>query len=573
MAWSEYSRFVGDVFGAPLAMEALVAFFVESTFLGLWIFGWDKLPKKIHLACIWAVALATILSAYFILAANSWMQHPVGAMFNAERGRAEMTDIGAVLSNTTLLAAFPHTISAAFLTAGTFVVGIAAWWMHLVRAGGRQGARRVPARRRARRDRHARLGRRRRDQRRPAGQADVRAAADEDGGRRGAVRDHGQRAVLAARDRHVARAPTATRSRTCSRSPACSRSWPPATSRRGPGHRRAAAEYEEKYGYTDATGEPISYIPNLAVTYWGFRLMIGFGASARPRSRSSAPLADPHAAGSNGNAVGSGGSRIVALATPFLANGVRLDLHRDGPPAVGRRAQPEPGRRRRRLAAHRRGVSTVQHGHVLTSLIAFTLLYGVLAVVWYRLMHRYASRASRTASATRSPDNPDNDAGRRTPTGRWPSRTERGRRPWSSRRLVRPHRRPVDRLLLPGGLRLRRRDAAQAARPRRPRSRGRDRRVLINTIGPVWDGNEVWLLTAGGATFAAFPEWYATLFSGFYLPLLLILLALIVRGVAFEYRGKVDDAALAARWDRCSSSARGCPPCSGASRSPTSCAG
>lgn len=126
MAWSEYSRFVGDVFGAPLAMEALAAFFVESTFLGLWIFGWDKLPKKIHLACIWAVAIATNLSAYFILAANSWMQHPVGATFNEERGRAEMTDIGAILTNNTLLAAFPHTISAAFLTAGTFVAGIAA---------------------------------------------------------------------------------------------------------------------------------------------------------------------------------------------------------------------------------------------------------------------------------------------------------------------------------------------------------------------------------------------------------------------------------------------------------------
>src|ERR671939_735624 len=76
-----------------------------------------------------------------------------------------------------------------------------------------------------------------------------------------------------------------------------------------------------------------------------------------------------------------------------------------------------------------------------------------------------------------------------------------------------------------------------------------ERRVLINTIGPVWDGNEVWLLTAGGATFAAFPYWYATLFSGFYLPLLLILVALILRGVAFEYRGKVDDPAWRARWD------------------------
>ncbi len=78
MNWSEYSRFVGDIFGAPLAMEALAAFFIESTFLGLWIFGWDKLPKKVHLTMIWLVAFGTNLSAYFILAANSWMQHPVG---------------------------------------------------------------------------------------------------------------------------------------------------------------------------------------------------------------------------------------------------------------------------------------------------------------------------------------------------------------------------------------------------------------------------------------------------------------------------------------------------------------
>src|SRR6201999_460616 len=78
MNWSEYSRFVGDVFGAPLAMEGLAAFFFESTFLGLWIFGWDRLSRGVHLACAWAFSVATVLSAYFILAANSWMQHPVG---------------------------------------------------------------------------------------------------------------------------------------------------------------------------------------------------------------------------------------------------------------------------------------------------------------------------------------------------------------------------------------------------------------------------------------------------------------------------------------------------------------
>ncbi|MES9520137.1 cytochrome ubiquinol oxidase subunit I [Streptomyces capoamus] len=131
MNWSDYSRFVGDIFGAPLAFEALIAFFFESTFIGLWIFGWDKLPKKIHLACIWMVSIGTILSAYFILAANSWMQHPVGYRINKAKGRAELTDFWAVLTQNTALSQAFHTLSAAFLTGGAFMVGISAY--HLAR--------------------------------------------------------------------------------------------------------------------------------------------------------------------------------------------------------------------------------------------------------------------------------------------------------------------------------------------------------------------------------------------------------------------------------------------------------
>ncbi|MDJ0383959.1 cytochrome ubiquinol oxidase subunit I [Streptomyces sp. G-G2] len=131
MNWSDYSRFVGDVFGAPLAFEALIAFFFESTFIGLWIFGWDKLPKKIHLACIWMVSIGTILSAYFILAANSWMQHPVGYRLNKETGRAELTDFWLVLTQNTALAQVFHTLTAALLTGGAFMAGIAAF--HLLR--------------------------------------------------------------------------------------------------------------------------------------------------------------------------------------------------------------------------------------------------------------------------------------------------------------------------------------------------------------------------------------------------------------------------------------------------------
>ncbi|MGW3358782.1 cytochrome ubiquinol oxidase subunit I [Streptomyces bungoensis] len=131
MNWSDYSRFVGDIFGAPLAFEALIAFFFESTFIGLWIFGWDKLPKRIHLACIWMVSIGTILSAYFILAANSWMQHPVGYKIDKAKGRAELTDFLAVLTQNTALSQAFHTLSAAFLTGGAFMVGIAAY--HLAR--------------------------------------------------------------------------------------------------------------------------------------------------------------------------------------------------------------------------------------------------------------------------------------------------------------------------------------------------------------------------------------------------------------------------------------------------------
>jgi cytochrome d ubiquinol oxidase subunit I len=127
MNWSAYSRFVGDVFGAPLAIEGLAAFFLESTFLGLWIFGWKRLPERVHLASIWLVAIGTCISAFFILAANAWMQHPVGYAVDPETGRAELKDIMAMLTNSTLWAHFPHTILAALVTGGAFVIGVSAW--------------------------------------------------------------------------------------------------------------------------------------------------------------------------------------------------------------------------------------------------------------------------------------------------------------------------------------------------------------------------------------------------------------------------------------------------------------
>ncbi|MFN8158725.1 MAG: cytochrome ubiquinol oxidase subunit I [Candidatus Nanopelagicales bacterium] len=124
MAWSDYSRFVGDIFGAPLAVEALASFFLESTFLGLWIFGWDRLSRGLHLATIWAAAIGTMISAYFILAANSFMQHPTGYVINPVTKRAELTDFGAVLFQNTSVATFWHVISTAFLVSGVMLVAV-----------------------------------------------------------------------------------------------------------------------------------------------------------------------------------------------------------------------------------------------------------------------------------------------------------------------------------------------------------------------------------------------------------------------------------------------------------------
>ncbi|MEQ3549312.1 cytochrome ubiquinol oxidase subunit I [Pseudonocardia nematodicida] len=127
MNWSTYSTFVGDVFGAPLAMEALIAFFLESTFIGLWIFGWDRLRKGVHLACIWAAAIGSNLSAYFILAANAWMRNPVGYEVDPVTGRARLTDIGAVLMNPQAWSTYFHVIAASFVIAGLFVAAVSAW--------------------------------------------------------------------------------------------------------------------------------------------------------------------------------------------------------------------------------------------------------------------------------------------------------------------------------------------------------------------------------------------------------------------------------------------------------------
>jgi cytochrome d ubiquinol oxidase subunit I len=131
MNWSAFSTYVGDVFGPPLAIEGIGAFMLEATFIGLWFFGWNRLPPKVHLATVYVVWLGTWLSAYFILTANSWMQHPVGYEVDSQTGRAEATDIVDILFQGFVLFAWTHAILAGLVTASFFVLGVACW--HLLR--------------------------------------------------------------------------------------------------------------------------------------------------------------------------------------------------------------------------------------------------------------------------------------------------------------------------------------------------------------------------------------------------------------------------------------------------------
>ncbi|WP_217585811.1 cytochrome ubiquinol oxidase subunit I [Lentibacillus saliphilus] len=125
MNWSTYSRFVGDVFGPSLAIEGLLAFFLESTFIAVWVFGWDRLPKKVHLASIWLVSIGTTISAFWILSANSFMQNPVG--FEMAGERAQMNDFVAILTNPHLWSQFPHVLMTSIATGAFLVAGISAW--------------------------------------------------------------------------------------------------------------------------------------------------------------------------------------------------------------------------------------------------------------------------------------------------------------------------------------------------------------------------------------------------------------------------------------------------------------
>ncbi|KAF0845371.1 cytochrome d ubiquinol oxidase subunit I [Nocardia caishijiensis] len=404
MNWSEYSRFVGDVFGAPLAFEALVAFFLESTFLGLWIFGWTRLPKLVHLATIWIVAIGVNASAYFIIAANSFMQHPVGARFNPETGRAELESIWALLTNNTTLAAFPHVVGGAFLTAAVFVAGICGWFMvRDMRSG--DPARQSDA---------VTLWR-------PAARGSLYVVAASivvvalTGDIQGKIMFDQQPMKMASAESlcHTATDPkfsvlTVGTHNNCDSVehlievpyvlPFLAKDQFTGVTLQGVEDLQRS--YVEQYG-------PGNYRPNLFVTYWSFRAMVsllagpavlllaGFWVTRRGRAPDQRWFS---------------WLSLLAIPTPFLANSagwVFTEMGRQPWVVVPNRT----GDLTIRMTVDQ-GVSDHAPSTVLFSLIVFTVLYGALAVVWYYLMHRYTVAGPAPESSTTQDDSgPDDDGG------------------------------------------------------------------------------------------------------------------------------------------------------------------
>ena len=359
MNWSSYSRFVGDVFGAPLAMEGILAFFMESTFIGLWIFGWDRLPKKAHLACIWLAAIGTNLSAFFILAANSWMQHPVGYVLDPDTGRARLTSIWAVLTNSTALVTIPHTLAAAFVMAGIFVLSISAWQLRqqgasdLFRPTLKLGAVVVLV-------------------------AGLLTAVTGDLQARIMTKQQPMK-MAAAEALYNTSAPASFSLLTIGSLDGSSEQW----SLRVPhvlsfmatgdpdgeveGVNQLQQQYESRYGQGD-------YRPNIPMAYWTFRLMIGFGVLAAAGAAVALWLTRKGRTPS---------SRLFwkvtswSLALPILANSTAWVFTE-----MGRQPWTVFGL----LKTSESESPTVGPGMVATSFATLTLLYGVLAVIEIRLL-------------------------------------------------------------------------------------------------------------------------------------------------------------------------------------------
>jgi cytochrome d ubiquinol oxidase subunit I len=396
MNWSEYSRFVGDVFGAPLAMEGLAAFFFESTFIGLWIFGWSRLPRLVHLACIWIVAIAVNVSAFFIIAANSFMQHPVGAHYNPRTRRAELNSILALLTNNTAQAAFVHTVIGSLLTGAIFVAAVSAWWM--VRSASR------PESETALVDARTMF--------RPAtvlGCLVALAAAIGlffTGDVQGKLMFKQQPMKMASAetlcdtatdpDFSILTVGTHNNCESITRVIAVPHVLPFLAEGRFSGVtlqgvRDIQRADQQRFG-------PGDYRPNLFVTYWSFRIMIGllaipvlFALAALWLTRG----------GRIPNQKWFSRLALLTLPTPFLASiagWVFTEMGRQPWVVV-----PNPtGDQLVRLTVHE-GVSDHASAIVVTSLVTFTLVYAVLAVIWFWLLKRYVVEGPQEHDAEPAP--------------------------------------------------------------------------------------------------------------------------------------------------------------------------
>ena len=383
MNWSEYSRFVGDIFGAPLAIEGLAAFFFESTYLGLWNFGRSRLPKLVHLACIWIVAIAVNVSAFFIIVANSFMQHPVGAHYNPATRRAELNSIMALLTNNTAQAAFSHTVTGALLTAGTFVAAVSAWW--LVRSSKRTSAAQA-----AESDARTIF--------RPATILGCWVALAATAGLF-FTGDAQGKLMFVQQPMKMASAESLCDTQTdpdfsiltVGRQNNCDSLTRVievpyvlpflADSRFNnvtlQGVRNIQQDYQQRFG-------PNDYRPNLFVTYWSFRAMIGFLAIPVLFALAALWLTR---GGRIPNQRWFSRLALLTLPTPFLANSagwVFTEMGRQPWIVV-----PNPtGDQQVRLTVAQ-GVSDHVPAMVITSLVTFTVVYAVLAVIWFYLLRRY----------------------------------------------------------------------------------------------------------------------------------------------------------------------------------------
>jgi cytochrome d ubiquinol oxidase subunit I len=398
MNWSDYSRFVGDIFGAPLAIEGLLAFFLESTFLGLWIFGWDRLSPRLHAACMWLVHLGTLFSAYFILAANSWMQNPVGFAYNPETGRAELNDFFAVMLNKVQLVTFPHVVLSAYMTGAAFVIGVSFWQLaRKARSSEDRGMYNVALRTSAVVVLVAGLG--------------VAISGDVQGKIMTEVQPMKMAAAEGLYDTEAPAdlslltigTPDGKQEKFAVKIPGLlSFLATGTTDGEVMGINQLREQYRSEYG-TDPGAtyySPGDYTPNIPLTYWSFRLMIGLGLAAAgiagwllwATRRGRFP----------------GGRLIFTLALslpflPLLANSFGWIFTE-----MGRQPWSVFG-----LMTTAQSVSpTVSVAEALTSLIVLTLLYGVLAVIEVRLMLTYIGAGADQAPTPRDDDDPDATADR-----------------------------------------------------------------------------------------------------------------------------------------------------------------